>query len=141
MARRRRVPGYLKHKPSGQAIVVLSGRQHYLGEYGSDESRQEYDRLISEWLANGRTDPAQQAAAADKEQAPATVVEVIAAYVRWAMGHYRRPDGTPTGELTNIKAALRPLRRLYGRTAAKDFGPKSLKAVRQYLLDKRIERK
>jgi hypothetical protein len=30
---------------------------------------------------------------------------------------------------------------LYGRTPAKDFGPKSLKAVRQRLLDKRIERK
>ena len=30
-----------------------------------------------------------------------------------------------------MKYALRPLRKLYGRTRAADFGPPSLKAVRQ----------
>ena len=34
-----------------------------------------------------------------------------------------------------IRAALRPLRQLYGSTWAGDFGPKKLKAVRQHLVD------
>jgi len=143
MARqRRRIPGYLFHKASGQAIVVLNGRMSYLGEHGSEESRQEYDRLISEWLANGRAASNPPPGAVEEEgPPPAAVVEVIAAYIGWAKGHYRGADGTPTGELTNIKVSMRPLQHLYGRTPARDFGPKALKAVRQYLLDKRIERK
>src|SRR5262245_13753715 len=44
--------------------------------------------------------------------------------------HYRHPDGTPTGELDNLRDALRPLRRLYGTTPAADFGPLALRAVR-----------
>ena len=68
MARQRsRIPGYLFHKASGQAIVVLNGRMSYLGEHGSEESRQEYDRLISEWLANGRTAPNPPPGAVEEE--------------------------------------------------------------------------
>ncbi len=54
MARKKRVPGYLLHKASGQARVVLNGQTHYLGPHGSPESKAEYDRLIAEWLASGR---------------------------------------------------------------------------------------
>ena len=51
---RARVPGYRLHKASGQAIVALGGRQIYLGPFGSQVSKDEYDRIIAEWLANGR---------------------------------------------------------------------------------------
>ncbi len=47
-------PKYRHHKPSGQAIVTLNGVAHYLGRWKSKASRVEYDRLIGEWLANGR---------------------------------------------------------------------------------------
>ena len=42
------------HKASGQAVVTLAGRDHYLGPHGTKASRLEYDRLIAEWIAAGR---------------------------------------------------------------------------------------
>lgn len=45
-----------RHKTrSGRAYVVLDGRRHYLGTYDDPIARAEYDRLIAEWLANGRS--------------------------------------------------------------------------------------
>ncbi|MDP1560834.1 MAG: hypothetical protein Q8M16_05515 [Pirellulaceae bacterium] len=55
MPRTSNLPKYRNHKHSDQAIVTLSGRDHYLGPHGSTASVREYDRLIQEWLARGRT--------------------------------------------------------------------------------------
>jgi len=46
------VSRYRMHKASEQAIVTLSGRDHYLGPHGTAASA--YDRLTAEWIANGR---------------------------------------------------------------------------------------
>jgi hypothetical protein len=35
-------PDYCLHKASGQAVVKLDGRSHYLGIYGSPESQAAY---------------------------------------------------------------------------------------------------
>jgi transposase len=50
----RRLPKYRLHKPSGQAVVTLGGRDHYLGKWQTPASQAEYDRLITQWLAGGR---------------------------------------------------------------------------------------
>lgn len=50
-------PTYRQHKPSGKGVVTLNGRDFYLGPWNSAESRQEFDRLRAEWLANGRQLP------------------------------------------------------------------------------------
>ncbi len=47
-------PKYRKHKASGQAIVTLCGKDHYLGPHGTKASNVEYDRLVAEWLSQGR---------------------------------------------------------------------------------------
>jgi hypothetical protein len=47
-------PKYRHHRPSGQAVVTLDGIDHYLGPWQSKASKEEYDRLTGEWLANGR---------------------------------------------------------------------------------------
>jgi hypothetical protein len=60
-----------------------------------------------------------------------TVNQVILAFWERHEGHYRYPDGTPTGELDNYRDSLRPLRQMYGRTPATEFSPLKLKAVRQ----------
>lgn len=52
-----RTPRYRLHRPSGHAVVTLDGRDVYLGKRGAPESRAEYDRLIAEWLINGRRLP------------------------------------------------------------------------------------
>ena len=49
-----RIPSYRRHKPSGRAVVTLNGRDRYLGPWNSATSKAEYERLIGEWLSNGR---------------------------------------------------------------------------------------
>lgn len=47
----KRKPSYLLHQSTGQARVRIDGKDHYLGAYGSPESRDRYDDLVAEWLA------------------------------------------------------------------------------------------
>jgi integrase len=123
-----RTPSYRKHKPTGQAVVTLNGKDHYLGRYGTVASRAEYDRLIGEWLACGRQLPVKGSSS------DLTIAELIARYLPWVRGYYRRADGTETKEVDGFIRALRPLNHLYGGTAAKDFGPIALKAVRDLMI-------
>jgi len=129
-----RLPSYRLHKASGQAIVSLNGRQVYLGPHDTEESRAEYDRVMAEYLANGRRAPG-------KQPASMTVSEVLVAYLEFAEGYYRRPDGTPTPEITHVKGAAKVLRRLYGHTQAAEFGPLGLKACREEFIRRGQARK
>ena len=52
-----RIPSYRLHKPTKQAVVTLDHRDVYLGRYDTPMSREKYDRLIAQWLANGRKLP------------------------------------------------------------------------------------
>lgn len=124
-----RTPSYRLHRPTGQAVVTLSGRDFYLGKHGVPASRAEYDRLVAEWLANGRRLPA-----AGEPSADLSVAELILAYVKFADGYYVK-NGRPTSEPVTIRLALKPLRLLYGHSAARDFGPLALKAVRQAFIE------
>ncbi len=45
----KKLPSYRLHKPTGQAVVTLSGRDHYLGKFGTPHSHNKYQRLIGEW--------------------------------------------------------------------------------------------
>ena len=122
------LPKYRCHKASGQAIVTLAGKHHYLGPYGTKASRLEYDRLIAEWVANGRS------ASPHSRESDVTVIEVAARYWKFAEGYYRK-QGSPTGTLRFIRHALRPLKTLYGPRPAASFGPLALKAVQQTLIE------
>ncbi|UCC30460.1 MAG: tyrosine-type recombinase/integrase [Phycisphaerales bacterium] len=122
-----RPPSYRCHKGTGQAVVTLNGKDFYLGRHGSKASRDKYDAVIGEWLASGRQSPVDA-------QSAITVTELVAAYWRFAQGYYRK-NGAPTVELAKIKAAMRPLKRLYGGSPASEFGPVKLKAVRHEYVD------
>lgn len=117
------VPKYRKHKPSGRAFVELNGRRHYLGPHGSKVSRNEYDRLIGEWLQNGRIPRPLHA-----ETSGTLVVELVAAYLKFAKSYYRKA-GRLTSEYSDILIAMRPLTQLYGRRPADEFGPIALQTV------------
>jgi integrase len=110
--------------------VTLSGRDLYLGRFGTRESRAEYDRMIAEWLANGRT----LCRPASPNGSDVSVNEMLLAFVEWAESYYRK-GGEITGEVTNIRYAVRTLRELYGPTLARDFGPLQLKTVRQAIVE------
>ncbi len=45
-----REPGFCLHKPTGQAYVNLGGRVIYLGTYGTDKSKSQYNKVKAEWL-------------------------------------------------------------------------------------------
>lgn len=124
-----RTPKYRRHCSGGRdrAFVELDGQRTYLGRYGSPESIQRYDQLVAEWLVSGRRRAA--------EPADLTVVELCARFLKHAKRHYRRADGTPTSTIFNYKSVIPHLTAIYGRVPVTEFGPLSLKAVRQRLID------
>jgi hypothetical protein len=124
------LPAYCLHRRSGQAVVRLCGRDHYLGPYNSTESRENYDRLLAEWLANGR----QPTTPVTVQSAGLLINEVLLKFIDHADLYYCR-DGQRSTEVVNLKLALRPLKALYGDSFANAFGPLALKAVRQHMID------
>ena len=100
-----RVPSYRRHRQSGQAIVTLNGRDFLLGPHGTKSSRIKYNRLVAEWLAGDRQPLVSTAA-------ELSVAELAARYWRFATGYYVK-NGRPTDEQACIRAALRPLLKLY----------------------------
>jgi hypothetical protein len=75
MARRKAgtVPQLQHHKGTGQGKVHLGGRDFYCGTWGTPECKAKYDRLIAEWLHNGRRPPARSGS---KPKQPAAATEV-----------------------------------------------------------------
>lgn len=125
---RENLPKYCRQRSrtADRAYVELGGHRVYLGTYDSPDSREQYRRVLAEWLASG----SRRAPSA----APISVVELAARFLEHATTYYRKPDGTQTSEVDNFKQAIRPLRDLYGRTLAADFGPLTLKVVRADML-------
>jgi hypothetical protein len=119
-------PRYRLHKPSGLAVVTFKRKDYYQGVHNTRESLEAYHRLLAQWHADG-----QQFLPAGKD---VTVEELIARFARHAETYYRKPDGTPTSEADNFRQAFRPLEALYGRTRAREFGPKALRAVQQEMV-------
>jgi len=112
-----RIPKYRLHKTSGRAVVRLEGRDIYLGKHGTDESKQEYHRVISEWLVSKKS-----GASTDLSQKTdsLTINELILGYLDHARTYYVK-NGQPTRETENVKESLRELCQLYGHTPVDDL--------------------
>jgi hypothetical protein len=113
-------PVYKLHKPSGQARVRVDGRELYLGVHGSPESVAAYQKLVNEWLKNGKRLPANLGALLAREPEPVvpasiTVVELVDRYREWSAKEY---GDTRVGEHRNTMDAIGPVVRLFGRLAA-----------------------
>ncbi len=137
VARSIRIPSYRLHKPTNQAIVAIRGRTFYLGRFGSVESRDEYKRLIAECLAKSPSRPAQAILVTESDL---TIAELILAYWRHVETYYVKDD-KPTSHVHVVRMALRPVRKLYGHTPAKEFGPIALKACRDDMVARGLTRK
>jgi integrase len=124
--RKLQTPKLRHHKASGRAYVVLNNRAIYLGYWGTEEAEENYRKTIAEWLANGK----------QPDAAPnnITINEMLARFWVYAEGYYRDCNGKTTTELGNIRVSLRPFCALYGHTKAVEFGPRSLKTVRQKMI-------
>lgn len=119
------IPKLRHHKASGQAAVVLGGKWHYLGTYGTPQAEERYSRIIANWLASGRRVP---------DMPELSVSELVLAYWRDASVRYVHENGKPRKELATIRAALRPVKRLFGSIRVEDFGPRALIAVQRELV-------
>ena len=135
MARTRNpVPAYQRHS-SGCARVRTydaNGKRIEIilpGAYNSDESKEEYGRVLAQLRAGNGNLPAA------KPSSDLTVLELFTRFMRdHVEPYYRREDGTPTGEQRNFIMSLRPLVRLFGRKLACEFSPLDLRTVREALI-------
>ncbi len=132
------LPPYKRHRRSSgdrgadRAYVFLDGQRVYLGRYDSVESHKRYAQVLAEWEAN------QRLSAVSPEEI--TIAELLDRYWTHVWEYYRHPDGSPTATQDNIRHALKPLRELYENTRVAEFSPKSLKAVRQRLIARKLSR-
>ncbi len=120
--KKRRVPGYSLHKPSGQGYVRINGKVIYLGAHDTPESHSRYDQIIGDWRVSQNAD-----------RHTLTVDELSLRYLLHARQHYRK-NGEETSEVSSIMAALRVVVRAAGRDRARDFGPLKLQAVRDQMV-------
>ena len=131
----RKVPSYCHHKASGNAYVRIYGSDHYLGQYGSPESHEKYEQLIAEWRVKQQERSAAKVANLQPTVANTiTINEMILRYILFAVTYYVNRHGEQTKELQEMKYALKPLKKLYGRTLVRDFGPLALKAIQQHMV-------
>jgi integrase len=130
-------PKYRLHKARNCAVVTIDGKNHYLGPYHSPESFEKYNRLVAGWSVNGQlTRPV-------GDQPNPSILSInglTLRYLDFASGYYLK-HGKPTGEVDNIRCAVRVLKKLFGSTPAAGFGPKDLELVRQAMIEAQLGRK
>jgi len=128
----RKIPAYRHQKARNLAVVRIDGKDVYLGEYDSPESKTKYERLIAEWLCRNHQTPEAGTAI--------TICELMAAYLTFASNYYVK-NGIRTREFGCIAEALREVRKLNEGILVADFGPRALKAVRSVMIDHGWSRK
>ena len=119
-----REPGYCLHRPTGQAYVNLGGKVIYLGEHGTDESRERYNRVKAEWLVNRHSEKFQP-----KHSNGPTMASLGDAHLDRAAVYY-----AGSTEYANLKLALLPVSELFALMPAKDFGILQYRACRDWWL-------
>lgn len=132
MARQRStVPTYQRHS-SGRARVRTydaSGKRVDIilpGEFGSEESKAEYARILSQ-LAGGKG-----ALPASGPVNDFTISELVLEYLKHASTYYVDPiTKAPTSEQTALRDAVRPLARLFGPLPVAEFDSVRLEMVQE----------
>ena len=125
---KRSVPKYSHHKPSGQARVRVDGKDIYLGVYGSEESHKRYSEVLAEW-SRGNTHLIKDL----------KIRELTKLYIEHCKVYYRK-NGEMTGEVTNVKAAIKYLNQRFRNMLAKDFDSLKLEVVREQMIEAGLAR-
>ena len=116
-------PKYTLHRGTGQARVRINGKDHYLGEHGSADSRERYEELMRLWFDRQ----------GDVSLKNFTVDDLAILFLQYAEGYYVK-NGEPTSEVNNMRIALRPLVRLFGQIRVADFRPADMKRIRDLMI-------
>ncbi len=116
-------PGYRYHV-SGQAVVTFCGKNFYLGEYDSPQSRAKYFALLAEYHKNGCTSPPlKETHQADQ---PITVRCVTAEFRE----HIKQKYANNPQETNRFQNLCTTLEDEYGELPAQEFGPRRLAEMR-----------
>jgi hypothetical protein len=148
-----RPPKYCLHKGTKQATVSLFGRRIYLGPYGSRRSHEAYQQALRQWHeakdAQATSNPESKdkgdladvpsitAATLRAERltgSPITINELALVFRRHARSYYRK-NGKITREATLIDDVIRILWKHHAGDFLEDFGPVSLDALRERMID------
>lgn len=124
----KRVPSYRLHKPTGQAVVTLDGKDCYLGKHGSPDSHRKYAALISEWQGRQVVAPAN-----------VTVRQLTVLYRSHAEKHYSK-NGKPTSEFGLVVYALKFMNRVAKDVPLAEFSPRYLKMAREQMIEAGLTR-
>src|SRR5438105_5013564 len=93
------------------------------GKHGSEESKQEYERLLTQLRANNNKLP---------DRTPSsdlTCAELAQRFMQEHVEpHYRHQDGIPTAERRDYIYTLKPFVRLFANKPAHEFTPLELRA-------------
>jgi len=123
------IPNYRHHKATGQAFVELGGRRFYLGKHGSKTSRQEYERRIADYLANGRQ------VAPTRSKKGITCQELAVHFLEWAEEYYVK-NGQQTETFDHYKRAVALWVKHYGHESVDAFTPLSLVFLQKQWVEK-----
>ena len=134
-----RVPSYCLHKASGRAVVRINGSDIYLGKHGSPESHRKYDEVIARYQVAKVDQGNELQSNVTAARYEMTVSQVLLRYREFAKTYYVK-NGEPTKEFTEMRYTLRPVRLLFADTLARDFGPRKLKHVREFMIDNDLSR-
>ena len=130
-----RVPTYRRLKRANGkhlAFVEIDGRRVYLGEWGSPQSKQAYQRVLVE---------RSRGIVSTHDSDDLFIAELLAAFADHARVYYREPDGAPGREVANFAPLVRLIHDLYGYQPASAFDARALKNVRQAMIDKGYARR
>lgn len=152
---RGKLPEMRRHAPTNTARIVIGGKVHSLGRWGSDEAQMRYDTFIAAYVASGRTSVDAAAAvlrgsaasqsvpmapAGAATQSPATdksggltVGELCRLYIRHIDDTL--PEGKRSSKQTRAVLAGRALRPFAFMPAAA-FGTRAFLDSRQLLIDR-----
>ena len=122
---KRNEPNYRLHKASGQAFIELEGRRIYLGKHGSKASREKYERLKGEYLANGRQLPPTQ------KKTGMSCHELAIHFLEWAEEYFM---SQPTS-FAHIRKTMEFLVKHYGQEPADNISPQSLVFLQKKLVE------
>jgi len=145
MGRRSRgeMPRVVVVKPHGHARVRIGGKAYWLGKCPDGKptpaQQAEAARLWQQYLVKGKPPARKRQAvvtpAQPVSQSVLTIGELMAQFLAFAEGYYRRQDGTITSSVDEIRMADRSLA-AWAAAPVDSFGPKALKAVQVQEIDR-----
>jgi len=135
MARTQKIPKLCRHKKRGHAFVVdpETGRQIYLGPWGTVEANSRYSKWVLEFTRKNRS------VSTASLTSPRSIGELAARWLEYCAITYKRADGRATGEIhACIRAAelLRPV----AEQPLDVFTRANLLSIRQQLVEQDLSK-